>query len=85
MRAYDVYHSVHYSVRLAKKKTDFASGYEQFAWCNTLFYNPDSKPIKPNTNSNHKADLTITLHFNLELYAISSTWLAAFLVAISLA
>ena len=95
-RAYAVYHSVHYSVRLAKnwcrvsyiptnKNCDFTSGYEQFARYNTLFYNLDSKHIKPNTNSNHKTDLTITLHFNRKLCAISWTSLAAFLVAISLA
>ena len=39
------------------KNCDFASGYEQFAGYNTLFYNPDANPIKPNTNSNHKTYL----------------------------
>ena len=59
---------VHCSVRLVKnlcsvrdiatnKNCDFASGYEQFAGYNTLFYNPDANPIKPNTNSNHKTYL----------------------------
>ena len=31
------------------KNCDFTSGYEQFARYNTLFYNPHSKHIKPNT------------------------------------
>ena len=74
---YAVYHSVHYTVPLpwqknwcrvsdiaTNKNCDFTSGYEQFVRSNTLFYNPDSKHIKPNTNSNHKTDLTITLHFH---------------------
>ena len=58
---------VHCSVRLVKnwcrvsnnatKNCDFASGYKQFAGYNTLFYNPDANPIKPNTNSNPKTYL----------------------------
>ena len=57
---------VHSSVHLVKnwcrvsdiaKNKNCASSYEQFAGYNTLFYNPDAIPIKPNTNSNHKTYL----------------------------
>ena len=69
MLAYAVWYSVHSSVRSVKnwcrvidiatnKNCDSARCYEQFARYNILFYNPEANSMKPNTNSNHKTDLT---------------------------